>query len=718
MREFMRRTQYAVALLLILSVFTLNGTARHAGQQPQQQERQPGPGKKFVYTPFGPLEVDISDPRPAIAVGPPLQPAPPPPTQVPAQPAQVPPAAAPPPTPVPAQDDPIVPINLRFDNQDIYGVVRIIADVLRINYIIDPMVRGNVTMSTSGDLRRSDLLPLLEAILKMNGATMVRLGNLYQIVPASSAPRMPIQVQDAQQPVAPDDQIVLQVIAMKFVAAEEMSKLLMPYLSEGGSIVVQGNILLVSDRRSNLRKLLEIVDLFDTRAFQGERVRLFQVKNSNAKDLVDDLRTVFAGYALSDKNSAIRFLPMERLNSILVITPNPSIFGEVERWMERLDQPLLNAGVRNFVYRAKNTKAVEIQRVLQELYTGTQSPTPGATPAQAPPPAGQPATPPPGGAPTTGAPGAAPAAAAPENTAARLSGQLHIVADSINNALVIQATPQDYQVLERTIQELDVLPRQVLIDAQIYEVVLDHSLSLGLSAILQNRGTLANPQTTASFQGSPPALAVTTFAFIGRTRELVAFLNASENRSRVRTLSAPSILVSNNVTAQVQVGSEVPIPTSSSVTPVQQSGTNLFAQTIQFRDTGVILSVTPQINDGGNVTLSIAQEVSQAGANTTSAIVAPVIGKSAVKSTIVVQDGETIPLTGFMRETDTLARARVPLLGSIPGVGVLFGNTNKSSNRTELIVLITPHVVTTVDERAAAAEELKTKLKETRRLIQ
>ncbi|PYS33430.1 MAG: hypothetical protein DMG14_31910, partial [Acidobacteria bacterium] len=453
--------------------------------------------------------------------------------------------------------------------------------------------------------------------------------------------------QDTQQPVASDDQIVLQVIAMKFVAAEEMSRLLMPYLSEGGNIVVQGNILLVSDRRSNLRKLLEIVDLFDTRAFQGERVRLFQVKNSNVKDIVDDVRTVFAGYALSDKNSAIRFLPMERLNSILVITPNATVFPEVERWLERLDQPLQNAGVRNFVYRAKNAKAADIQRVLQELYTGTPAPAVAATPAPPPPQTGPPPTPAPGAAPLTGASTAVQGAA--EVPAARLSGQLHIVADSINNALVIQATPQDYQVLERTIQELDVLPRQVLIDAQIYEVVLDHGLSLGLSAILQNRGTLANPQTTASFQGSasgPPALAATTFAFIGRTRELVAFLNASENRSRVRTLSAPSILVSNNVTAQVQVGAEVPIPTSSSVTPVQQSGTNLFAQTIQFRDTGVILSVTPQINEGGNVTLAIQQEVSQAGANTTSAIVAPVIGKSAVKSTIVIQDGETIPLTG------------------------------------------------------------------------
>src|SRR5216117_511699 len=195
MREFMKRTQYCVALLLISSIFTLSGTARQAAQQQQQQERQPGPGKKFVYTPFGPLEVDISDPRPAIAVGPPAQQPVTPPAQPAAQPAPTP-TAPQQPAATPQQDDPIVPIQIRLDNQDIYGAIRVIAEALRINYIIDPAVRGNVNITTSGDLRRSDLFPILEAILKMNGATMVKVGNLYQIVPANTAVRMPLQVQD------------------------------------------------------------------------------------------------------------------------------------------------------------------------------------------------------------------------------------------------------------------------------------------------------------------------------------------------------------------------------------------------------------------------------------------------------------------------------------------------------------------------------------------
>src|SRR5436190_19532311 len=263
----------SVCLFLVFWI-PLTVVGKQAGNQappqaPQQQapQPQPGPGKKFVDTPFGPQEVDVSDPRPAIAVGPPL------PAPAPAGPAAAQPAAAPTQAP---QADPVIPISLRFDNSDIYPVIRIIADALGLSYVIDPRVKGTVNMTTSGDLRRSDLLPILETILKINGATMIKAGIIYNIVPVDTANRNPLEVQDMQRPTAPDDQMVLHILRMKYVAATEMARLLTPYLSEGGTIVVHdsGNVLLISDRRSNLRKLLQIVDIFDTNAFEGERVRL------------------------------------------------------------------------------------------------------------------------------------------------------------------------------------------------------------------------------------------------------------------------------------------------------------------------------------------------------------------------------------------------------------------------------------------------------------
>ena len=171
------------------------------------------------------------------------------------------------------------------------------------------------------------------------------------------------------------------------------------------------------------------------------------------------------------------------------------------------------------------------------------------------------------------------------------------------------------------------------------------------------------------------------------------------------------------MTAVFQVGAEIPVPTSSSITPVQSDGTNLFAQTIVFRPTGVILTVTPQINDSGNVTMAISQEVSQASANTTSGLVAPVIGTASVTSTVVIQDGQTIALGGFIRESTDFIRSRVPLLGRIPGLGVLFGNTSRSTTRTELVMLITPHVIRNTEDAASATDELKEKLLEIQEML-
>jgi general secretion pathway protein D len=701
------------ALYLFISIATTGFLLLNLSVSAQEQTQ-----KTVIQTPFGPKEIEVpvqpaAQPTPQIQTGPPInQPAPP--TPAAAQPAPPPQQPQQPQAPPPADD--VATISLHLDNTDIYQVIKIICDYLGLNYIIDPAVRGTVNINTSGTLRRSDLLPILETILKINGATMIKVNNFYQIIPTAGAVRQPLQVQEQLSQAAPDDQITLQIIRMKFVAAPEMARLLTPYLSEGANIVSYdaGNILLLSERRSNLRKLLDIIDIFDTKVFEGDRVRLLPVRNSLVRDLISDLRTVFAGYGFSETGSgAIKFLPLERMNSILVITGNPTIFEEVQKWIDRLDQPLPNAGLRNYVYKMKNAKAIAISGVLSSLYgvPGQQrfiASTPQAAPA--PSAAGAPAGATPGATPfTTVPPSAAPLPNEPVPT-------VRFIADETSNTLIVQTTPQQWAEIERTLLQLDVLARQVLIDAQIFEVTLDDSLSLGLSAFLQSRQT-ANPQTTASFAGAPPVFAASTFALIGRTRELLLFLNASENRSRVRTLSAPSVLVSDNMPAAFEVGAEIPVPTSSSVTPVQSGGTNLFAQTISFRPTGVLLHVKPQINDSGTVTLELSQEVSQAAANTTSAVVAPVIGKTSVASTIVVHDEQTIAISGFIRENKELARSRIPLLGRIPVAGTLFGNTRNSTSRSELIVLITPHVMRTKEDADTATEELKSKLNEVQKLI-
>ena len=609
-------------------------------------------------------------------------------------------------------DDDLSPVQLDLVGANIYQVIQIIGDTLGLNYVIDPRVQGTVNINTSDTLRRSDLLPILETILKINNASMVRTGNYYEILPADAAVRAPLEVQSQAVAESPDDRMVIQVIRLRFVSANEMSALLGPYLGEGASIAVHagGNVLMVTERLSNLRKIMEVIDIFDAAVFENERVRMIPVENARVADVVTDLQAVFSGYSLSGETQGggVRFVPLERLNSVLVIASVADTFREVERWFERLDQPFANTGIRNYVYRVRNSKAADIQSVLSQLYGGALSiPVQSAN-----------------FVPLNALPGTEAPVQTPFGVVQPTGGQTppdedetRIIADTVTNSLIIHATPQEYEEILLTIEQLDLLPRQVLVDAQIYEVTLDDSLSFGVTHTLQNRQTLGVTETTASFAGSPPSLAATTFSLVGRTRQLVTFLNAAENRSRVRTISAPSVLVSDNMQAQFQVGAEIPIPTSSSITPVQAAGTNLFAQTIQFRETGVLLNVLPQINEGGRVTLTIEQEISQAGANTTSDIVAPVIGKSSVTSTIVVQDGQTIALGGFIRESREFGRSRIPILGRIPVFGALFGNTRTIESRSELIILITPHVLRDFDEAAVATEELKSRLEEIQDLL-
>jgi general secretion pathway protein D len=720
------------ALLLAIHIGFVSAFA----QAPAVQTPAPqGPQKFIIQTPFGPKEVEVAPGQPpppdSVPVSPQATPVVAPPAQTPpatpaaAAPAPAPPSAGSQPQQQAASDQPAN-VALRFDNGDIYSIIKIICDSLNLSYVIDPGVKGTVNVTTNANVRQSDLLPILETVLRLNGATMTKNGNFYLIVPANAAAHQSLPVEQQNPPAtSPDDQMVLQIIRMKFVQASEMKNLLTPYLTEGATIAVMdtGGILLVTELKSNLRKLLELVDTFDSNAFEGERVRIFPVKQSLAKDLIEDLRKIFAGYALSE-NTAIRFVPIDRLNSLLVITPTPSVFPEVEKWIDRLDQKMATdtaATTRTFIYHVKNAKASDLQRVLSQLYgTTVQLSSIYQTPGNAGPltPAAPNANP---ASPTAAGPVSAPggqagsAMAGSGATAVVPFGGVRIVADEINNVLLVQTTPLMWADVERTLNDLDHLKRQVLIDAQVYEVTLSDSLSLGLSAILQARGTLTS--NTASFAGAPPSLTGQAAFYVSRTKELAAFLNASENRSRVRTLSSPSVVVADNLTATFQVGSEVPVPTSSSVTPVQSGGSSLFAQTIQYRPTGVLLTVKPQVNPSGNVTLEVTQEISDAAVNTTSSVAAPVIGISSVNSTVVVQDGQTLAISGFIRENNELDRSRIPLIGRIPGLGVLLGNTDKTSSRTELIVLMTPHVLQTYNDADLATDELKAKLKEVQKLL-
>ena len=696
-----------------------SGKAVRSGETSQAREekeapraREPGKESETLMTPFGPIRrrgsasgADAGTAREAAPAaeadapaGPQASPAQS--GDEPADPAGETPDAAPEPAVVqqpaaPPTGDPAVGFNCV--QCSLAEFVRSLAGELRLNYVLDPGVEGTVTIHTYGRMRRSDLRSLLETVLEVNGAAMVRQGAVYRILPSQNARRLPLQVRRGGGSAA---ERVLQVVPMNFVPAAEMSQLLSPYLSPGGDITFhQGaNFLILTDTPANLEKLLELVRIFDAEVFGDKRVRIYPLEHSRASGLALELEGIFAGVAAAEA-SPIRFLPIARLNSVLAIASGEAGFAEVDRWVARLDRAGLNREIRNYFVKVQNGDAVEIAKLLRQIYEGRR---PDAEDALAP--GGQA-----GGDPLAGPAGLGEEPQDPGRQDVR------IVADPLNNALIVQCGPQDFELIQETIRELDRVPRQVLINVKIYEVVLTDELSLGVSAFLQdrNRPTVSSPSATTAGFGSAAAagLNLATRALVGDTRELVAFLNAAETRSRSRVLSAPTVIASDNVAANIQVGATIPTLSSQGVIPGGTGGGSLFSNTIQNRNTGVILGVTPRINAGGWVTLQVRQEVSSPGPPPTAGIQSPTINIRSVDTQVTVRNGETIAIGGIISETRGNSRNRVPLLGRIPGLGLLFGTTSRTSERTELIALITPRVIEDIEQAADLTEELKSTLK-------
>jgi general secretion pathway protein D len=621
-------------------------------------------------------------------------------------------------------------VGFRLENADLLQFINLVASELKLNYIVDASVnKGTVTISTSGELKPEDLLPILETVLKMNGATAVKTGNFYRIVPLSLAPKIPLGISNlsnaAELPT--DDRMLMQIIPLKFVFATDIAKLLTPFLSEGGTVAIidAGNTLILVDDSLNVKRLMEIIQQFDNASFAAQRVRLLPVRNNMASALVPELESIFSTYALSDKQTPLRFLPLDRINGILVAAADPAAFAEVEQWIGKLDQPATPNGIQTFVYKVQYSEAGRLVRLLNALRgiggggtpveagTGTLGRGGGGGRGGAGGTSLQEEVSPQISSETTGGTGLFSAGGgkgggtAPEPT-------LRIITDPVSNSVIVQGTAQEYADIAKTLDKLDVVPRQVQIEARVYEVDLTGAYSLGLEYTLQQKGTGSTP---LQFLGSYAAgsLTAATGTNVG-TRQLMAFLTASENRTRVRTLSAPTVLTMDSTEARIQVGVSVPMLTSQAVTSgATVAGSSLFTNTITNQDTGIMLSVIPRITSTGLVSLRISQEVSAAQPAAASGIQSPSFSKRSVTTQAVAQDGETIALGGMISYTNTKTMNRIPLLGDIPWLGALFGSTSYSTSETELIVLLTPHIISTLPAAAAATHELEDKLKALRR---
>lgn len=628
-------------------------------------------------------------------------------------------------------------ITLNVVDAELREVVRLVLeDALGVNYVIDPSVGGRITVQTTRPIPRGDLVAVLDAVLRMNGAAVIQSGDLYQIVPIEQAMTSGPTPELRRLPGAARAGFGIQVVPLRFVSASEMARLLEPFAPLGGTVQVDPgrNLLLLAGSSEQLASLNDLVAMFDVDWLEGMSFGLFPLDVVSATVLVEELDRIFGDTQEGPLAGVVRFVPIARLNAVLVITSQPAYLSRAETWIERLDRVgEVGEDPQIYVYAVQNGRAANLAEVLGQIFeaeTGvTGEPSllapglepvalrsterfesgfadsdrqPGAERAErreAPEPSRIQRPAPGGRAPSPPAPGARPGTA------------IRIIADDSTNSLVIRATPRDFRMIREALDKLDILPLQVLIEATIVEVTLSDALRYGVEWFFRS-GDFAVTFSQRSLGAVRPFFP--GFAALFSSDDVSVVLNALEQVTDVNVISSPQLLVLDNQTARLQVGDQVPITVQQSTSVTDPDAP--IVSSVELRDTGVILTVTPRVNAGGLVVLEIQQEVSnvvRSETDTASEQATPTINQRQISSTVAVESGETVALGGLITDERDRSRSGVPILSRIPILGALFSTRSSANNRTELLVLLTPSVIGSKEEARAVTEELRRRMRAT-----
>ncbi|MCB1780198.1 MAG: type II secretion system secretin GspD [Candidatus Competibacteraceae bacterium] len=674
-------------------------------------------------------------------------------------------ARAAPATPAPGSG-----VTLNFEGASIRDVVKVVFDTLKENYVIDPQVQGEVTVQTSRPLAQDQLLPTLEILLRESNAVLVREGNVYRIIPAAIALR-----QGNLTPRLSRGRVGygVRIVPLRYISAIEMQTIIAPFLPEGGILKADStrNLLVLAGTSQELNSVQDTIETFDVNWLRGMSIGMFRLRNIDSQSVATELNQLLGEGSGTPIAGLVRLVPLSKLNSVLVISPQREYLREVAIWIERLDGI---GGERLYVYPIQNSRADYVAELLNGLFnlsggdstrggelapglrgaqlssgssgssaelsggktsslSGGTSSLSGGTSSLS------------GGASSSGGLSSLGnlTASAGNRSGSNSSGsgigalgsggpsagmeEVRIVADADNNALLIWATSQNYERIVTTLQKIDVAPRQVLIEATIAEVTLTGNLQYGLQWFFNNE--VGKNYTGTGSLGLPADYTLTnalksiptgqfSYAITDSNDIVKTLLTALASDSKVKVLSSPQVMVVDNQQATIRVGTQQPVPTgTSTVNNVTTTGG------VTYKDTGVFLEVLPRVNSGGIVNMEIKQEVIDVGplvdvsqAGSTAQQERAFLQRS-VTSKVTVKSGQTLVLGGLIRDNRTEGQSGIPVLYKVPVIGALFGNTTEEVDRTELIVLITPRVVQSTEEIDAVTDEIKRKMRAVEAII-
>jgi general secretion pathway protein D len=671
---------------------------------------------------------------------------------------------------------------LNFENTPITQVAKaVLGDIMGVGYSIDPRVQGSISLSSGKPVPKTDLLFVLENALRMSNVVLIRDAAGYRIVPMGDAVGGGNTDAVAGQT---EPGYGVSVLPLRYVSGGALVKLLDSFAVRPGMVRADPgrNLLLIQGTGPERRTTMETALGFDVDWMRGQSVGIFPVQNSNPEPIIAELEKILDSGEGGMSQGNVKFQPMARMNGILVVTKKPDLLRAAETWIKRLDtNDTSRTGVH--VYRVNYGEAKQVAKVLNDIFVGgggSSFDTPGST---APKSAaerlssggsssGQSGL---GGSSSSGSGFGSSSSSSSSSSSGRSGGSsgfqstigqsnsasgagadgrsgglagmmgmgtggaggganqpllegVRITADAASNSLLIYASNENYQLILRTLGQLDRPQLQVAIDATVAEVTLNDTLSYGVQFYLQNSklGLLNTTSTSAPAAAGVSATGVATAAtsflsqtfpgfnfLVGSQSQPNVIINALHSITDVKVLSNPSLVVTDNQVATLMVGDDVPISTGSANVLTSQ---NTVVNTIDYRSTGIILRVVPRVSANGNVRLDIEQEISQvsnSGSTSTTQNLTPTISQRKVKSSISVATGQTVLLAGLIQEQKEQDHSGIPLLDQVPAWGNVVGNTGHNITRTELIIFIRPQVIRDSVDASYVAEELRTKLKGT-----
>ena len=584
------------------------------------------------------------------------------------------------PVPTATQGEDIVELN--YEQADLRLVLEELADALDISIVIDPTIDTQISIRTSADrpLQRDDIWPLIRLLTRDAGILLERVGDIYnaRVLPSN----LPAEIVTLETLGDGTAARVMQVTPLTYVSSDAVIQAISPLLESEGSVSQLGNrdLLVISGTEFELQRVNQLLMLIDADPFSNQGIHLYQLSNANATEVATELSEVLL--LIEGSNPSYQVRGIESINAILVTAPASRGFDEISRWVQILDADSQEQVEQLFVYKVKNLVALELAETLSNVFEeedeqlevrNEEAVGEGSQPLLSP---GQTEE------------------SLPEltetGTAVSADLTVKIVADEATNSLLIRSTARDYRQLLTTINQLDAVPLQVMVNAVIAQITLTNATRFGVDWSRIANSTAADPISTDTSTTFVPNLGGLMFTkgFLDGSARVEATLEAIAVNNDVRLLARPSLTVINNQEGEIQIGAEVPVEAGQAIGSGGVSTTN-----IQYRPTGIELYITPQINDDGIVNLIIRQVLSSVDNGSSGVNNNPVFNNQEISTTVVVRNGENVVLGGLIQTDDELLNTGIPILNRLPGVGKLFSYQQETQERRELFIVLRPEII-------------------------